>query len=430
MVLKKEQPLKTILDGLSLLRAACEDRAKLGMLDLHLLAESFFCRFLNEVYGLSLEVLKVGHAAVDLGDEQAGVAYQVTTDHRRSKIQDTLDTYVANKVISTYPAIKVLIIGIRRPSYTITIPKGVAFDPNTDILDVPSLGAYISKLGAARIARIAEIVREEILNTDIKARVAKPGEVLELTLNRQAVKLPITTCTFAPAAGWGLQLVLRNKSEEVLEPDDFNVGFVLPPQLYIKDEWNIEHPTCEYPIRLSQTEALYNLVRFERLLSGATTQCGVPVKVDSKKSVKVGDEIAIKVRVHTKHGNKEYPVKLIVVSTEENLAEIQQRRAKPSAARKAAILQMHSFVRTVEEGGKRLPPISWKRTFGPIDPECENLTKKEMIDRLFAVTDREKLVVYLGAVKGIYAGPMQRRDVQAKYATVCRAFGVSPDELV
>jgi hypothetical protein len=58
MVLKKEPLLKTVVDGLSILRAACESRGKLGLTDLHHLAESFLCPFLNEAYGLNLKVLE------------------------------------------------------------------------------------------------------------------------------------------------------------------------------------------------------------------------------------------------------------------------------------------------------------------------------------------------------------------------------------
>lgn len=92
---------------------------------------------------------------------------------------------------------------------------------------------------------------------------------------------------------------------------------------------------------------------------------------------------------------------------------------------------MQSFVQTLEGGDtQNLPAVSWKRTFTPIDPECANLSKKGMIRRLFSTTDHAKLVIYLGAVKGMYAKLMRRRDVQAKYAKVCQAFGISYDELV
>lgn len=281
MVLKKEPSLKTVVDGLSILRAACEGRGKLGLTDLHVLAESFFCPFLNEAYKLKLKVLKTGHPAIDLGDAKAGEAFQITSDNSKKKIQDTLDTYSAKKLFATYPLLKVLIIGTRRDAYTLRIPEGVAFDQAADILDVHTLGDYIMQMDTARVMRMADIINAEIAHGDFGARSAP----------------------------------------------------------------------------------------------------------------------------------------------------IQRRVGKTTKANQAAILMLTSFIQTLEGGTKNLPPVSWKRTFSPLDPVCANLTKKEMIRRLFSKTEHDTLVLYLGAVKGMYAQQMQRRDVQTKYAAVCQAFGVDYNEL-
>jgi hypothetical protein len=109
MVLKKELFLKTVVDGLSILRTSCESRGKLGLTDLHHLAESFFCPFLNEAYRLNLKVLESGHPAIDLADAKARVAFQISSDNSKAKMQNTLDTYSAKKLFSTYPSVKILI---------------------------------------------------------------------------------------------------------------------------------------------------------------------------------------------------------------------------------------------------------------------------------------------------------------------------------
>jgi hypothetical protein len=430
MVLKKEQPFKTIIDGLSSLRTACAGRGKQGLFDLHILAESFFCPFLNEVYGLNLKVLKTGQPGIDLGDPKTGIAFQITSDDSKAKIQDTLTTYSAKKLFATYPSLKILIIGERRPVYTITVPKGVKFDQATDILDVHLLGAEIKPMGAARIGRLADIVSAEIVSPDVQAKGTKAADRLEVSLNGEMMRLPETACPFAPYAGWGVDLVLRNTSREVMEAEDYSIAFVLPHQLCIKDDWTSGVPDYNNPVVLNKSETLYQLGKFSRLLPGARVRSSVVIGVDEKKPVKVGDTIAIKVHAHTKHGQMEYPVKLVVATGDKNLAALQQRAGKASQANQAAILQLNSFIQTLEGGSKNLPPVSWKRTFGPLDSECAQLTKKQMIQRLFSTTDHQKLVLYLGALRGMYAASMLRGDIRNKYAKVCLAFGVSPDELV
>ncbi|HEV3383229.1 MAG TPA: SMEK domain-containing protein [Gemmata sp.] len=429
MVLKKEPLLKKILDGLSVLRSACEDRGKLGLLDLHVLAESFFCPFLNETYGLNLKVLKTRHPAVDLGDTKAGVAFQITADNSKEKIQDTLDKHLANNLVSVYPSVKVLIIGKRKPTYTVTIPKRITFDQATDVLDIQTLGAEISKMGTARIGRLAEIISAEIINTDVKAKATKPTAVLEVSLNGEILKLPETTCTFAPNAGWGLDLVFHNISGEVMEASDYSIAFILPRELFVERNWHIAIPVHKNPVRINGSDILFEMTQFGRLLPGARERHSVVIRA-GEDSVELGESVAITIQVHNKYGKTDYPVKLAVVTTDENLAAIQHRNALPSQANQAAILMLTGFIQTLEGGTRNLPPVSWKRTFSPFDPECAHLSKKQMIQRLFSTTDHEQLVLYLGAVRGMYAKLMQRRDVQTKYVVVCQAFGVSYDDLI
>lgn len=430
MVLKKELLLKTVVDGLAILRAACEGRGKLGLTDLHHLAESFFCPLLNEAYGLDLKVLETGHPAIDLGDARARVAFQITSDSSKAKVQNTLDTYSKNKLFLTYKSVKILIIGTRRGTYSLRLPKGVAFDQATDVFDVHTICADIKKMETAKVKRLADIISAEIVNADFSVKSARSSSAIEVSLNGQILKLPETACTYAPDAGWHADMVIHNTSGEVMESGDFSIAFVVPRELYIKDEWNVTPPVYKRPVRLGKADVLYELTLFNQLLPGARETYGVPIKVDEDDSVEVGETIAIKVLVHTKYGKTEYPVRLSVVSSDDNHSAAQKREAKTTQANQAAILLLTSFIQSLEGGTKNLPPVSWKRTFSPLDSECANLSKKEMIRRLFSNASHDKLVLYLGAVKGMYSKQMMRRDVEAKYAAVCQAFGVHFEELV
>jgi hypothetical protein len=96
MVLKRGQHLETVIDGLGILEHSCKGRGKFRLFDNHVHAQHFFCKFLNELYDLKLEVLNrivKNHPAIDLGDRKAGQAFQVTSDGSSEKIQKTLGTF-------------------------------------------------------------------------------------------------------------------------------------------------------------------------------------------------------------------------------------------------------------------------------------------------------------------------------------------------
>ena len=433
MVLKKERLLKTVLDALSILRSSCEDRGKSGLFDLNTIAEDFFCPFLNEMYGLNLVTLGRQQTAIDLADRDSGTAYQITSNGSKLKIQSTLDKYAEHKLFRLYPNLRVVVIGKRRNEYALTIPRNVRFDPDKDILDVATLGAAVRKLKTAQVERLAQIVESEFEKSiSVANGVEVPLAPLEVSMNGESIQEPNASFTFLPEAGWAVDLVLRNASKEVLEPGDFSIALVLPPKLYIHDEWSSETPKFSYPVRLNRLQILYEMTHFDKLLPGVTKSYGIPLKTHEEKPLKVGESAKAIVRVHTRHGNAEYPVKIDAVTKDENVAAVRKRKKRASLTpNEHAVLKLSSFIRALEgESKNNLPSVSWIKTFGSIDPECKKLTKKDIIPRIFSTSNRKRLITYLDAVKGMYAVPMKRKDVREKFSRVCEAFGIDINELV
>lgn len=326
MVLKKEFTLKKVIDGLSLLRVACEARAKLGLTDLQVVAEAFFCPLLNEVFELKLRTLKTGHPAIDLGDPIAGVGFQITTDNRKQKIQDTLDVYARKGLFATYPSLKVLIIGNRRSTYTLRIPKSVAFDAYKDVLDLHTLGDHIKHMGASQLRGLAKFIDAEIANEELGIRSAPASRAVSISLNGKPLNRPETDCQFAPYAGWRTEMVIHNTSGNVIESGDVSIAFVVPPQLRIISDWDERFPVYKYPVRLSKSEVLYELTNFSRILPGARETYGVPIRLSEDALIEVGKRIAIKVQVHTRDGQLDYPVKLTIVNDDDLLCTSPKRR--------------------------------------------------------------------------------------------------------
>lgn len=166
MVFKREDALKSITDGLAWIAASCETRGLLHLFDSNTLAHHFFCRLLNELYGLKLEVMDrivANFPAIDLGDAENRRAYQITTEKSGPKVQQTLDTFVRHGLQARFDKLQVLVIGKKQARYTaLTIPQGISFDPEEDILDHSNLVADTEALPTLSLQEVAHVFDEEL----------------------------------------------------------------------------------------------------------------------------------------------------------------------------------------------------------------------------------------------------------------------------
>jgi len=162
--------LRSIADGLSRVERTCELQGILRLFDDHVLAERFFCRLLNSAYQIQLqhmEQIQSNHPAFDLGDGQSRVAYQITTDKTGEKVQHTLDKFVEKGFEKQYDRLRILIIGNRQTTYkTVTVPPGLQFDCDADIVGIPELTKYIGTLDASRLRELSEIMQEKLRARD------------------------------------------------------------------------------------------------------------------------------------------------------------------------------------------------------------------------------------------------------------------------
>jgi hypothetical protein len=84
-----------------------------------------------------------------------------------------------------------------------------------------------------------------------------------------------------------------------------------------------------------------------------------------------------------------------------------------------AILQLKNFVREA-----RFPQHSWAKTFATIDPECRNLTREQVIDRIFSTSNHDDLAMYLGTAKRMYQFGPHEEALSREFDEICSAFGV------
>jgi hypothetical protein len=89
-----------------------------------------------------------------------------------------------------------------------------------------------------------------------------------------------------------------------------------------------------------------------------------------------------------------------------------------------AILKVKNFVRSVG-----LAQYGWAKTFSALDISYQDLTRDEIIDRVFATSNRDDLATYLETMKYMYQNSLRDERALQQFHNVCNAFGIDYAEL-
>lgn len=66
---------------------------------------------------------------------------------------------------------------------------------------------------------------------------------------------------------------------------------------------------------------------------------------------------------------------------------------------------------------------SWKKMFSTVDPNYADMSRDEIIDRVFSTSNHEDLAVALETVKNMYRSKWSDDRLLQKFKSVCNAFG-------
>jgi len=129
------------------------------------------------------------YPGIDLGDEVARVAFQITSDARSSKIKDALETFVRCEHYEQYGHLIVYIITEKQRSYAGTgwdeiIGGKFAFSKDDDIRDFSDLLKVIRHLPIEKVQRVEAILEQHFSETQ-KVPV---GELINNHLYRQLAR--------------------------------------------------------------------------------------------------------------------------------------------------------------------------------------------------------------------------------------------------
>lgn len=160
--------LEEISRKFAILKTAIEQSGSLGLTNIHKHCENFVKNLLNITYGYKLLNLNADittYPALDLGDEDRGIAYQVTSERNSNKVEDTLTKANRHKHYLKFPSIRLFILGKKQQTYTISKDFDFDFDWKKDIEDFDSLLKEIQHRSLETLRRLNDYLEEELPGT-------------------------------------------------------------------------------------------------------------------------------------------------------------------------------------------------------------------------------------------------------------------------
>jgi len=170
MSYKKDQIIKAIADNLAFSSKSTALENVIGLFDSNRVAQDFFARLFKLVLGYSelkeLDKLNdvTNYPAIDLGDETARIAFQITTKKNSEKVKDTIQKFINHNLYKKYDRLVIFIIGQKQNSYTTTFDTQgkFSFNKDTDIWDDNFLIKEIYKLETSTLEKIQKFLKEEL----------------------------------------------------------------------------------------------------------------------------------------------------------------------------------------------------------------------------------------------------------------------------
>ena len=142
-------------------------------------AEEFYRELLNLAFGYHLKNMnreKGNYPGIDLADDAAGIAVQVTSTETAQKVRDTLKEFLDKKygLFGRYSRLIILVAGDAKSKTGIYETHGFDFKPRRDIWDTAGLLAELQPLPQEKLEEVEAFLRKRT------SRLPKGNPVLQL----------------------------------------------------------------------------------------------------------------------------------------------------------------------------------------------------------------------------------------------------------
>jgi len=170
-MLLKKQLMEEVNAYLSWLPTYINLQNSNSLFDVNIYCENLFCKLLNIIYGLNLIDLnqdKKNYPAVDLGDYEKRVCFQVTSRNDINKIKEMLEKFSSKELYKYFDELYILILG-RKLNYRKTLDTydKFHFDISNNVWDLMNLSQSINNLEEKKINEILDFFRKNIPGLNI-----------------------------------------------------------------------------------------------------------------------------------------------------------------------------------------------------------------------------------------------------------------------
>ena len=149
----------------------------MGHFDINKICEDVFCGVFKGLYGFENlrnlnEDERQNYPGIDLADDEAAVAIQVTSDKTLEKIKDSLKTIIKHQLHEKYDSIIFYILTRKQRSYSSSsveeiCGKKLTFDVSSDILDFTDLATRAATAEPQALKRAVDILRAYMRGCDV-----------------------------------------------------------------------------------------------------------------------------------------------------------------------------------------------------------------------------------------------------------------------
>ncbi len=175
--MKHSELLNQFREELSRLCHEVKTSVAMGHLDINRICEDVFCGVFKELYGFKNlrnlnEEEQQNYPGIDLADDEARVAIQVTSDKSLKKIKDSITTASQHDLHEDYDRIIIYILTQKQRSYSQrSIEKAcdgnLSFDTSSDILDFTDLATKAANIEPKKLKRVVDILGSYMRGCDV-----------------------------------------------------------------------------------------------------------------------------------------------------------------------------------------------------------------------------------------------------------------------
>lgn len=248
--MRQQELLNEARDLLAQFVTRVKGATAMGHTDINVISEAFLTELLREVFSLpslrNLNQEKKNFPGLDLADDAAGVAYQVTATAELSKIKESLQTSLGAGLHAKYPRIRIYILTEKQASYSQAaidaVTQGrVDFEAGRDVQDYRDVLRACTGLSLEQLERVVALLRNQFSRA-ASASGAKAG--INLLTGVESVELNLVPIWFPttvyiadfvePRSSSGSTGVSRRRRRRALNPrqtvakDIMSRGFDVP----------------------------------------------------------------------------------------------------------------------------------------------------------------------------------------------------------